>query len=772
MRHEAAEAVGRVRLRAATATLTDWLDDPDVPTRIIAVRALGRIADAGVTTQLVRALGDADAEVRRAAVTALGAIGTRDVVVPLLGRLDDLDSNVRVDTCAVLARLHDSRAVVPLVGRAHDNAPEVRTAVFRALGELSDRRALAPLFQGLRDDADEARLAAIAALGVLRDESAVDALIEVAAARDEHTARAAISSLGLVGGARATRAVVRQLTVSANLSTTVAVVTSMVERASNDAARTAIVHEIVAAFEDADASGVRNLAAALEELAPITSIEAAVPVLLRKLAERRGDVSQIERTLATSRDARVLLPLLERLREASPTSLRATVQALAVYFRHQPPDGRAADPLLEALGRVAREARADVVTLLGRVGARRAIPAIRPFLDATDRPTRLAAVTALGAIGDAAGANLLLPLLGDRDAEIRTRAADAVGASASLEILRELVRRFVGDAPVDRSAFAHAIGIAVRHLGEEHALPASDRDAARDALAHAVRAPDSRLAAVAIDALARANDESFVPMLVTLLERGPRLVRPGAVRALSRSDSDAARTALRAALTDPDTEVASAAAAALANYGQAVDADRLVALVSALNWPVSTNASFALAHLAARGVLSAETKAGLCALLRARDPYTRANILVALGNAHVDACPDAGGGASTWLASTHHPIVRIGAARWLNELVAAHPESSEQMRAELARCVASDSSFDVTAACRLSRVAQADDTVDVTAYRPDGRTLLANTLVAVRLADGTSLIVRTDNNAHVRVWNAPRGPVNLDDPLNAALEAR
>lgn len=775
VRQEAADAAGRMHLRAATSTLVEWLVDPDVPTRISAVRALGRIADPGSTTQLVRALGDADADVRRAAVVALGSIGTRDVVVPLLGRLDDLTPEVRIDACSMLARIRDSRAVVPLIGRAHDNTPEVRTAVFRALGELSDRRALTPLVQALRDDADESRIAAITALGALRDPGAVDALVALLETHDQRVSRATLSALGWIGGERATRAIVREITANdGSLQSVIAVLVSLVERTPEQAGRAAIVQEILSTLDEAGPVEVRAIAQALQELAAVTSIEESVPLLLRKLADQRGDLPQLEITLAASGDPRALLPLLERLHSTQAGSLRATVRAITLYFQLREPDGRAADPLLDALGRVDRDTRADVVKLLGQVGARRAIPAIRPFVEATERPLRLAAVTALGSIGDAEGATLLLPLLSDRDAEIRTRAADAVGRAASADVLRELMRRFASDAPVDRGAIGQAIGIAVAHLRETSELTAELRDSARDTLLRGTSASDTRLAALSIDALGQANDPAFSPSLVDLLAHGQRSVRPGAARALGRQTDDASHGALLAALSDRDIEVSMAAAEALASSARSADSAELIALVAAHSWPLSANAAYALARMAGRGVLAEVTAAHLCPLLTSRDPYTRANILAALGAMHAPRCSVTGAAEPlSWLSLDHSPVVRAAAARWVHALTTTDAEHATAYREGLSRCAEADPSLVVAAACRnAQRVPVSDSFVDVTVYRASARSLHAGALVAVRFADGTYVIQRADENAHIRVWNAVRGDIGVGDPLSLELEGR
>lgn len=771
VRREAAEVAGRVRLRPASAVLIDWLDDPDVASRVTAVRALGRIADVQATPQLVRALGDADTDVRRAAVAALGALGTRDAVVPLLGRLDDVDSNVRSDTCAVLARIGDSRAVVPLIGRAHDNAPEVRIAVFRSLGELGDRRAVAPLVQGLRDDSVEARVAAISSLGALRDSSAIDALAEHLEGMDPSVSRSVLYALGSIGGERAVRLVVRQLsTPNGNIPSATTVLVSLATRAPDTAAANAIVRSVTEAFPT-NAGGLRSgHAQALEELARVTSIAEAVPTLLQKLADRRGDVSQIENALAASGDERALLPLLERLREPSVRSVTNTVAALARYFDLRAPDGRAADPLLTALGAVPPDARTQVIELLGRVGARRAIPSIRPFLEATIRPTRLAAVVALGRIGDESGAALLLPLVRDRDAEIRMRAADGVGNSASASTLQALLRMIASDSLEDRAAIANAIGRSVDHLAERNELSDALRAESLATLVRAASSRDQNLALAAIEALARIDSAPATDALVNIARAGNRRLRPAAILALAHGTGDTARAAVRSALNDADPDVSASAAAALASLGEASDAAALIELVRSRNWPISTNASFALARLAGRGALGPSLEARLCDATRARDPYTRGNVLVALGSLHVADCPDSNATPSRYLETENNVVVRIAAAHWGRALVGHAGADDATLRTLLDRCAETDSVMSVANACRSPESVEYSGELDATAYRADGRTLFSRGLAAVRFVDGTSVVLRSDENGRLRFWHAAAGTIEIDDALDVALE--
>ncbi|MAQ18839.1 MAG: hypothetical protein CMN30_29085, partial [Sandaracinus sp.] len=192
----------------------------------------------------------------------------------------------------------------------------------------------------------------------------------------------------------------------------------------------------------------------------------------------------------------------------------------------------------------------------------------------------------------------------------------------------------------------------------------------------------------------------------------------------------------------------------------------LLRLADEGGWPGSAAAAFAVARLGRRGLLGSDQVPALCAVAaRRRSPHLRANLVVALASlgARCDD-PEASIQPRSWLRRAHAPVVRGATARW----VAAVGETDAE--GVLAGCVDEALAPDVRAACADPRLPPLDGDVDVYVYAVDGRTLLRDTVIALRLADGTSYVVRSDANAQVRLEGAPRGPLGLDDPLASPLE--
>ena len=770
VRAEAAEAAGAVRLREAVPKLLDWLDDPEADVRASAARALGRVGEERAVSSLVRALGDTSADVRKAAVQALAAIGTPDVVVPLLGRLDDVDSTVRVGAAEALGQLRDPRSVVPLVGRARDDAPEVRVAVYDALGEIGEPRALPALLQGLRDDAEASQLAAIAAVGRLGDDSAIEPLMAIARDSDPRRARAVVAALGGIGGQPALDAVVESLARHQTRDVAAEVLVSMARGERRAAVMRALASALDEAASHLHATAIADVMVRVASRSSRSTGEEQPPhhaeaeqALLRAARVGHGAPAEILKALAVVGSEEVLVPILERMRSDEPAMRQAALEALALYFDQNDADGRAADPLLNALGRVSPEQRTLVVRLLGEVGAARALPELRPLLEHEDPALRLAAVQAIGAIGDSEGAGVLLDLLGDQDPRTRYEAARALEAAASPETIDALVQRLGTRDPTDRHAVILALGGALERMSREGPVA---HPAALTALGAAARGPDEALAARAIDALGRWGTPAAVEPLVALLAHPSPPRRRAAAHALGAIDDPRALAALREALASRELSLVTSAATALGQHGAREDAARLLDIARTRAWPASAAAAYGLARLARRGLLEPTLHPRLCELARSRDAFVRANVSTAM--AALSAPPCESGAPLAWLGPRHAGSVRAAAARWLAAASAAGHVEPARARRELEACIESDP--ETGPVCEDPAMPPLDDVADVYAYSADGRRIRSDDLLALRLSDGSVWVGRTDVLGHVRIEGAPRGPLLLDDPVSTPLE--
>lgn len=775
VRSEAARAAGRVRLAEATPLLLDWLDDPDADVRATAARALGRIGDPRAVPGVVRVLGDGQVDVRRAGVAALASIGGDAVIVPLLGRLDDLDARVRLETATWLGRLSDPRAVVPLVGRARDDAPEVRTAVHAALGELGDARALAALVQALRDDAAEPRLAAIAALGRLGSEDAVRPLVELVGAPEPEgrSARAALAALGQIPGAEARRALVAALAQPRARPTAAQVVLERIRRGvlrgGSEADET--VRALADALDEAEELGhTTQLAHSLLEASAHRSIASATPSLLSALRDGRGEAPPVLRALGAAATPEALLPLLERLGSDEARVRAAVLEGLRRYFERSPPDGRAADPLLSALGAVSPPERAPLVQLLGTLGAPRALPVLRPLVRHADPALRRAAIRAIGDLGDAEGASTLLPLLSDPDARTRHEAARALGSSASPAMAHDVLRALAAREPTDRHAHLVALAIALPRLARHDALPAPLAEQAQRALLELSEGADEALGARALGVLLAWRPTEAAPALIDAFERSRSARALEIVRVLGELDDPNARALLRGCLEASSVPLAAQAASVFGERASAEDATFLLARAPSLAWPASAAAAFSLARMARRGVLdTASAHPVLCQLAERRDPFVRANVATAMAALGAPACRD-GVSPERWLEPPHAAVVRGAAARWTHAAATAGHLPADQARQALTACAADPVAPDVAAVCAQPELPPLGARADVHAFGPAGSPSWSHRWVGLRLADGSVWITRTDANGLLLLHDAPHGALRLEDPSATPLE--
>ncbi|MFW5876085.1 MAG: HEAT repeat domain-containing protein [Myxococcota bacterium] len=777
VRTEAAEAAGRVRLKEAVPRLLDWLGDADAGVRTSAARALGEIGAPRAVAPLTRLLGDRQSDVRKAGVAALASIGTPEVVVPLLGRLDDSDTSVRKAAAEALGELGDPQAIVPLMGQLRDDSPEVRQTILAALGNLGNPRATAGLLQGLADPDAEARLIAIGALGRLGASEAVPSLVPLVDEADHRVARAAVAALGAIGGERADDAVIASLARRETRATAASVLVDRARRARSDpddGATPAGVARLAQALEgartDAHATAVAEV---LERLAAFASIEAATDALLHALESGRGAKGPVMGALGATGSPRVLVPLLEQLPADDAEVQRAAVAGLEALLPRIQPDGRAADPLLAALGRVPEALRPRVVRLLGAVGAERAVPKLRELLDNRQAELRLAAVEALGAIGDPGAATALVPLLADDDAQTRFEAGRALGHAATPRTVDTLLGLLIDDAPRDRHAVLLAVGGALGRLQEAGEVPPDLARRARARLRPIVLASrDRALATRGIDALGRWGAADNAPLLERVLEAGPPPLRRQAMGALGGLEGERARLLLRRGLErSGDLSLKAVAAAALGQRGTAEDVPVLLKALRRGSWPLPAAAAFGLARLVRRGEagdgLDVE---GLCRDARAsRDPYVRANLAVILAARDGAVCPE-GPDPARWLEGGHAPAVRGAAARWLAAQTGAGSRPADRTARPLEACAEGDPSPAVAQACAEPGLPPLGAEVDAYAHGPDGTERMADRWVALRLADGTVWVARTDLNGHLRLPDAPDGALVLEDPLSAPLE--
>ncbi|MCS6319076.1 MAG: HEAT repeat domain-containing protein [Nitrospira sp.] len=154
VRRTAAEALGKVGHRSASAGLIVSLNDRDASVRAAAALSLGRVGDGESGSALAERLADSDEAVRAASAMALGAIEISAVrESQILKVLHHPQDSARIAATRALLTLDTVSLSADLVGALHDSDAQVRQGVVAVLGETGDGGAVPHLLLLLRTDA-------------------------------------------------------------------------------------------------------------------------------------------------------------------------------------------------------------------------------------------------------------------------------------------------------------------------------------------------------------------------------------------------------------------------------------------------------------------------------------------------------------------------------------------------------------------------------------------------------------------------------------------
>jgi HEAT repeat protein len=163
-RADAADKLGRLRLRAAVPCLTAALDDPSEDVRTVAARGLAAIRDPAAVPALARALADPSRWTLSLIAENLMAMGP-SAVPPLLELLSGDEHNVRVAVVQVLGEIRDPAATPALIEILREDDLNLRAQAAAALGKLGGPDAERALLAALEDPEWQVRAQAAKALG-------------------------------------------------------------------------------------------------------------------------------------------------------------------------------------------------------------------------------------------------------------------------------------------------------------------------------------------------------------------------------------------------------------------------------------------------------------------------------------------------------------------------------------------------------------------------------------------------------------------------------
>ena len=177
-RRSALVILGRTRAVEAIPALVEGLDDPDLETRIAAVRGLGRMAIPDAALPVLARFRDDQLEVPAQVLkNALLSCCRHDPSV-VLNALSTVYGQKRELLARVAAELSSLSSEDDLLILAADASPEVRACAARGLAQADPDFALAPLSQLAEDSEWFVRLRAVVALGALGRPETIPVLVK------------------------------------------------------------------------------------------------------------------------------------------------------------------------------------------------------------------------------------------------------------------------------------------------------------------------------------------------------------------------------------------------------------------------------------------------------------------------------------------------------------------------------------------------------------------------------------------------------------------
>ena len=552
----------------------------------------------GRTHHTEAALASDDWRVRGAAVRHLKRSATLDEVRHLFGTLQRDHHDLNVLNSALRVLIASGRAVVePLVLLLSDREPNLRMHAALALGELNAQEAAPVLVSALEDPDENVRFHAIEALGRMGAVESIEPLSKIAASDNFFLAFAAIDALSKTDDARVAPLMVslldQELLRPAAIETLAAIgdedCVPALARALNspgaDAAAVATaLMRIHARYDDGLGAGSFIVEAAARE------IEAAGLAALIEAAGSGGDQRPAVVTVLGWAGEPALEALISLVGEPSvAAAIGASVVGLGSV---------AVLPLLQRLEASAPDARAAAADLLGRLGDRRAVPALQRTLDDADADVVASAAGALGALGAAGAIEPLFKLFEHPQAAVRRAAIAAVN---SIGAAGTSARARAAMSSADARTRECAVRVA-GYFGFPECL---------GPVIQALRDPSEDVRRAAIEQLPMLDDVDAAAELDRALRGETPRNRAAAAHALRLLDDPRAGVALHHALRDPDPWVRYYAATSLgdARFGSAA-ADDLAAL--ARTDPATHVRIAAMTSLGAmHGVLGAKVAAEL-----------------------------------------------------------------------------------------------------------------------------------------------------------------
>ena len=531
----------------------------------IRLRATQILAKANVLEpelMLVKMLGDQSWRVRRAAVDALVQRAGSQLGMSLIQTLREEHRNPSVLNGLLQVLAYSKIDIIPaLIDCLNSEDNDLRIYAAQVLGEQHDCRATEALIRALEDREPNVKYHAIDALGRLRAPAAVESLVTIAETRDFFLAFPALDALAQIGD----RTIARRL------------IPLLQDDLLCGAAADALARL-------GDASVVPGLAGLLNKPGtPIIPIAKAIADLHQRYQTAYGEGSYILHladaaikedgvqnllTSVTTARAEELTAIVLLLGEKSGPAVERTLTQLLGISNVRPSiidilvsyGKRVTELVMEQLQAENVEVRRAAITVLGRIGDPRAVPALTNLL-ISDPELMVPTAGALAQIGDRRAFDTLLSLIGHSDGAVRLAVVAALNSLGHPDMLKRMIDLLQDKDPYIRES---AVRIAGYFAFNECVTLLLQR----------CHDPDENVRRTAIELIPYLENAPVLPTLIEALEEETPKVRAAAARSLGQMESAIAYPYLIKALQDKDAWVRYYAAQAIGwnAYPEAVEA--------------------------------------------------------------------------------------------------------------------------------------------------------------------------------------------------------
>jgi HEAT repeat protein len=424
VRRQAADALGRLRDKAATEPLVAALKDDDRGVRWSAASALGALGDRRAVAPLIAAMDDPDAWVHHGVASALGNLGDKRAVEPLHAALKRSDGSVDVSAaCALAAIVKDGSAVEPLLAALeHPESEWTGLEVCISIMRIGPA-AVKPLTAALGHSSFRVRRHIVEFLALLGDESAVEPLIKALNDPEGDVARAVAWALSVLDDPRAVAPLAAAIKDRGSAVWRESSSSSPLEKTERFPSLTtgvpADLAPLVSAMEDPRWQLRYSAAWVLGRLGDKRAVEALAKVL--KAAEKSGQHE--EKTRGVWFCAQALARLKTPLAVAP---LLAVLKQLASDQMHDH-DDMGSPELNDRMHRMRQKEISKALEALAAVGPA-AIDPLLALLKDQKPGVRAAAAQGLGKLGDKRAIAALQTTQHDPSQQVRHSATEAIRA--------------------------------------------------------------------------------------------------------------------------------------------------------------------------------------------------------------------------------------------------------------------------------------------------------------------------------------------------------